>query len=916
MGGRALDLLAALIEHAGTVLPKADLIARVWPDVTVEEVGLRVHVANLRKALGDGKDGVRYIVNVAGRGYSFVAPLAAEAHAGPPPVLSHVEIEPERRLPPRPATMVGREDAVQSILHGVRAHRFVTVTGSGGTGKTTVAIAVAHALLEEFLDGVCFVDLAEVSDPALVPGTLVSALGKTIQSSDPLTGALALLRNKRTLLLLDNCEHVIEAAATAAERIFQEAPEACIVATSREPLRAVGERVHGLHSLVCPPKDDHLTVEDVLAYPAARLFVDRAVAADDLFEVEDADVPMLGQICRALDGNAFAIELAASQASVHGVQGLANLLDDRLGLLAYGRRTAPPRHRTLRALMDWSYDLLSAQEQKALCRLSCFNAGFTLDAARAVMTEEGIGPAPVAAILSGLVRKSLLAREVIGNGMRYRLLNTTREYASARLRSDGDPDLVARRHALYVVKLLENENAARRSDRERRLIFTELLGDVRATLEWSYSDRGDASIAKTLCRRAVSLFHELSLLSECKRWAEQALALIPEEEHGAAPEMELLATFAVALMYIKGNSDEVRLAFVRALALAERLKDASYELRLNAGLHTFALRTGDFLGALRHAQRCATLAETVRDAGATRVANAALAVSHHLTGDQAAAWRHCEAVLDAQDLHRRSHIAHFGFDLENRARICQARLLWLRGFPEQAEAVAQASIREAAELEHPVTLCVSLIWTLPVFFWIGSLDAAEENIERFIRHYEKHQFAAYFGVGLGLKGMLAIKQGNLDRGTKLLRESLFEMRTNRYGLVTTPFQITLVEGLAKSGRTEEALVTADREIDRIRECGNLFYMPDFLRVKGDVLAFYRADKGVEAEKILMQSLNWARRQHALSWELKSAISLARLYRAKGRPSQAVALLHPLHRRFTEGFATADLVQARQLLQPS
>lgn len=911
LGSRALDLLITLVGNAGTVISKNDLIARVWRGATIEEVGLRVHITNLRKALGDGKDNARYIVNVAGRGYCFVAPLA-QSSSDRSSNLSRPTIDPERRLPPPPIGMIGREKVVRSVSQEVQSNRFVTIVGPGGVGKTTVAVAVAYALSDEFSGNVYFVDLASVGDSALVPGTILSALGGAIQFGDPLAGLLTFLRDKSALLLLDNCEHVIEAVAAAAERIFQEADEACIVATSREPLRVAGERVHRLSPLAYPPSEVGLTMADALASPAVRLFVERASAADNGFEFGDADAPGVALICRKLDGIALAIELAASQVGTYGIQGLAEAIDHRLDLLTEGRRTASPRHRTLQALLDWSYNLLPPFEQKVLCRLCRFSARFALNAAKAVVSDRDGDLASIAPALSNLVSKSLVAREAVGKEVRYRLLDTTREYASAKLYANDDPNFVARRHAMHFLEFLEAESTAARSDEERWLFFSEYLGDVRAALEWSFSEHGDVSVAKVLAQKAAPVFLELSLLAECTRWAERALALLGDEDRGTRSEMEIQAALAVSLMFTKGNSEEVGLAFEKALALAERLDDPHYELRMNAGLYMFAMRTGDFKGSHRFAQRCARIAQKISDGASTDIAHALLSVSCHLTGDQLAAEQHCAAALNAPTLHHRRHAIHFGFDLVNRARIAYARLLWLRGLPIQAVAAANFTIREAAELEHPVSLCIALIWTLPIFFWVGNLNAAKENIDWFIQHHERHQLAAYHGVGVGLKGELAIRLGEIDRGVELLRQGLAALSQSRYGMITTILTSALAEGLAMNGQVHEALALVDRQIAQVKMHGDLFYMPDLLRFKGNVQISNPADHD-RAEANLLESLKWAREQQALSWELRSATSLAQLYSGT-KPDQAKAILRPIFDRFTEGLETPDLVRARRLLE--
>jgi len=325
LGGRAIDLLIALVEQAGKVVTQRELISRVWPDVTVEDANLRFHIAALRKALGDGRDGSRYVSNVVGRGYCFVAPVTRSSK----PAVSASETtttERVQKLPPRLARMVGRDDTVRALAQQLQAWRFVSIVGPAGVGKTTVAISVAHMLIDGFHDAVFFIDLAALTDPQLVPTAVASALGLVVQTQDPVVGLLAFIGDRKILLVLDNCEHVIGVAAALAERVVSEAPQAHILATSREALRVEGEQVHLLYSLDCPPDNAGLTAMEALQYPATQLFMERAAASGYGAALSDTDAPIVARSCRRLDGIALAIELAASRVGSLGIRGTAELL--------------------------------------------------------------------------------------------------------------------------------------------------------------------------------------------------------------------------------------------------------------------------------------------------------------------------------------------------------------------------------------------------------------------------------------------------------------------------------------------------------------------------------------------------------------------------------------------------------------
>jgi predicted ATPase/DNA-binding winged helix-turn-helix (wHTH) protein len=913
LGARALDVLIVLVGRAGEVVTRKELMSRVWPDVTVDESSLRVHVAGLRKALGDGSAGARYVTNVPGRGYCFVAPISRSSASKKLAAVETIASDQAHRLPARLMRMIGRDDTVCAISAELAARRFVTIVGPGGMGKTTVAVSVGHALLAEFDGAVSFVDLGSIINPLLVPGAVLSTLGLAVRTDDPMPALLAFLRDKRALLILDSCEHVIEAAAALAEGLFAGAPQIHVLATSREALRVEGELVHRLLPLETPPDGTSLTAAETLVFPAVQLFLERAAASGSRVELSDADAPIVGQICRKLDGIALAIELVSGRVDAYGIRETAALLDNRLRLLWQGRRTALPRHQTLNAMLDWSYNLLSELERTVLRRLSVFVGIFTLDAAQMVAAESDTDRVQVIAAVGSLVGKSLVSADGGGAAMRYRLLDTTRACLLGKLIESDELDSVQRRHADYFSGFLGHVDNANSSDLEAETLSSEHLGNIRAALEWSFSDRGDISVGGALVAASASLFLKLSLLSECHRWSERAITALDDSDRGTRREMELQGSFGLSLMFTKGNSEEVGTAFARALDIAEKLQDPHSQLRLLGGLNIFLTRIADFRGALAVAQRAEAIAKTMEDPAAAAMIDWMLASSHHLTGNPVSAHMYGERGTTGATLPRRINSVHVGHDHRNLALVVVARTLWFRGYADRAENAARQTIEEADELEHPVTLAIALVWTVPVFLWNGNWAAAEEMIERLIRHAASHSLGPYHAVGLGLKGELLVKRGEARAGIALLRECLKVLHLERHEILSTVFNSALAEGLAIAGRPDEALATIDDAIAQVKRTGRSFNTPEILRIKGHLLASMPRPDRSAAEHYLERSLECARRQGALAWELRTAMSLAQVRSSQHRRREAQRALAAVYGRFTEGFETADLKAAKRLL---
>ncbi|MEA3156680.1 MAG: hypothetical protein QOK44_4269 [Betaproteobacteria bacterium] len=443
LGGRAFDLLMVLVGGRGKLVTKDEILSCVWPGIIIEENTLQVQISALRKAMGTDRDSLK---TISGRGYRFIGDVTtsteAEGECQRGVASTHVP-GTLTNLPASATELIGRENALAEVLELTTAHRLVTLIGVGGIGKTRLGIEAARQLLPTFADGVWLVELAPLSDPELVPITVAQALGLDLKAVSPGHIATA-LASKHALIVLDNCEHVIDAAASMAEALLQANSATRVIVTSREPLRADGERIFRVPPLDVPAEGTE-NVPALLQHSAVKLFMARACSADQaLSDVRIAAAA--GAICRSLDGIPLAIELAAARVPALGIEELASRLDDRLTLLSGGRRTALPRHQTLRASLHWSYDLLPEPERIVLQRLSLFSGNFTLEAASTVAASGDIDPLAVVDCVSNLVSKSLVTAHLADTAAQYSLLHTTRAYAREKLTESGELQEIARRH--------------------------------------------------------------------------------------------------------------------------------------------------------------------------------------------------------------------------------------------------------------------------------------------------------------------------------------------------------------------------------------------------------------------------------------------------------------------------------------
>ncbi|HUC12491.1 MAG TPA: winged helix-turn-helix domain-containing protein [Stellaceae bacterium] len=915
LGSRALDILLALVERAGETIRKDDLIARTWPDTVVDEGALRVHVAALRKALGDGRAGKRYIASNPGRGYTFVAPVTHEQREPANAPLDRAAIG---NLPASLTRIIGRTDTVAILAAQLPQRRFLTLVGPGGIGKTTVALAIGDAVSASYPDGVWLVGLAPVSDPGLVPSAVAGVLGLKLGGNEISAEVVArAVEGKKLLLILDNCEHVVSAAAVLAEALLRTAPGIHLLATSREPLRAEGERLHRLASLDLPPEAAELSAARALEHSAVQLFNERATAAVDSFILDDANVAPVLEICRRLDGLPLALELAAVQVDALGVRGVAAQLDDRFALLTKGRRTALPRHQTLRAMMDWSYDLLAPTEQVILQRLAAFRGAFTIDAAIAVAMNQRITAADAIEGIANLAAKSLISTDLSGDVASHLMLDTTRSYALEKLAESGERAETARRHAEYHRDLFRR---ARREWESRATAawlaeYGHRLDDLRAALDWAYSPGGDAELGVMLTVDAVPLWLQFSLMSECRRRVEQALTYVATEaDQHARLRMRLATALSLSRMYSRDPLREIHAAWSMTLGLAERVGDADYQLRAIWGLFAESINSGNFRAALAHGEQFRNLATEATD---RLIGERLIGTAQHFLGDQRCARQHIEHMLANYTTPVSStHIIRFQNDQVVAARRVLALILWLQGLPDQAMQMVEQAIADAVAINHALTLCNLLAQSAcPLALLTGAFGLADRFTTMLIEHANRHSLDIWHAYGRCFQGILLIKRGDFDRGLTRLREAGGELRQAGFTQYYTPYLSALAEGLGGAGRVAAALEAIDDGLARAQRTEEHWCLAELWRIKGElVISEDAAGAAVAAEGCFLRSLDWSRRQRALSWELRTAISLARLWRGQRLVAEAKELLGSVYDRFTEGFATADLQEAKQLLQ--
>jgi len=529
LGGRALDILTALVERAGEVVGKRELMARAWPASVVEDCNLKVNIAALRRALGDVPEAPEYVATVAGRGYRFVTNVRTLAAAHPPLVNS--ALYREQRLPPLPVPVVGRAQTIAQVRLALERSRLVSLVGPGGIGKTTVALSVAQQVEDDGLATVAFVDLSRVSSGEFVPAALQSALATHAGRDSGLQGLASSFADREMLLVLDTCEHVLSAVAHVCDIFLSNCARAKVLVTTRQVLRAQNERVEWIGPLDVPPPEAPLSAERVLQFSSVQLLVARANQTGR-YDLSDAEAPAIADICRRLDGAPLALELASTRLSGRSAVSVLDGLEDRFRVLRQVHAEGPLRQHSLLATLEWSYALLKPAEATVLRSVSIFAGSFDIESAFAVVCNHGLSLAETFDALSGLRTKSMLGLDQTSGAMAYRLLETTRAFAQELLDSSGESMAAAQSHARLQLNALSRaaaEHAKMPADAWRRT-FAGVVDELRAALEWSLRRSFDPELGVRLVVAALPLWRELGLSCECLDSCTAALRTIDRLE--------------------------------------------------------------------------------------------------------------------------------------------------------------------------------------------------------------------------------------------------------------------------------------------------------------------------------------------------------------------------------------------------
>ncbi len=912
LGSRSFEVLLQLLRRAGEVVGKDELLATVWAGVVVEESSVRVHISALRKVLGEPEDGdncKEWISNILLRGYRFNGAVFRE-QAGTPAEdrpLGMAQPAPSfTKLPERLTRLVGRDADMKRVLASLATRRLVTIVGAGGIGKTRAAIRAAECHAERTALQLAFVDLSPLVSQAHVASTVARSLGAPADTTDTTQAILQRLAGRDVLLLIDNCEHMLDSLALLITELLGALPRLRILATSREAIRIDGEHVERLSPLALPGTEC-AGLTEALSSPAVELLVERAKAVGAR-AFEDSDGQLLAAIVRQVDGIPLAIEVVAARLGVQPIGDLAFRLNDHMRLYSEGSRASLPRHRTLAAALDWSIALLDNAELRLFRRLSVFRGRFDVESALSVSRAD-IDPEVAFDALISLANKSLVWFDNSDPIAPYRLLDTTRSYAAALLAQTDEGPALQRRHALLMRELMctAGSDSGEFTVQAWNARYAHRLDDVRSALDACLGQQNDWEAWETgaaLIIASAPLWFHVSQVEEFRNRVISALACVaqrPGAEAEAEVETEteteawLQIALGNALWHTQGPVPEMGAAYEQALAIARSAGSVMLEVQARWGICVLHVSRGEYAAALHQSQVLFEFVQSAPNPAALNLAHRMTALASHFCGDFPAASAGARAAIVVEDPVRQTRVNLFQFDAAVASNALLARTLWVQGDAAEALATATRAVALAEAGGNALSLCFALFGACPVALWSGKLELAHKWVHMLLEEAQRrglvhwHQWAHCFALGLQ-----AGTANGRDSGVRQVAQQLTNFDAPRKEMLVT-FCTDWVDdetiARAGAGRGQWSAAETWRAAGRRYEERGL---------------------DVEAEAFYRRAIDTARQQGALGWEFRGVISTARLWARLGRVKDALELLDKICERAAPCGEHPGLTQARAL----
>jgi predicted ATPase/class 3 adenylate cyclase len=830
-------------------------------------------------------------------------------------------------LPTQASAFVGRGAELEEIRKRLEdgGVRLLTLTGPGGTGKTRLALHAAADEIDRFDDGVFFVDLSAIRDTESVLIAIARAIGLSETGDGPPREEVARqLRERRVLLVLDNFEQVT-VASTMVVQLLHDCPWLKLLVTSREALRVRGEHLFSVPPLSMPKASPrHSSAGQLARFEAIQLFVERAQAVRSDFQLTDENAEAVSQICLRLDGLPLAIELATARINLFSPEALCDRLDSRLQLLRSGARDLPVRQQTLRATIEWSYQLLEPREQRLFELLSAFSST-GLEAVEVVAGRvDGLSETGVDTLdgLTSLLDKSLIQQANLGVGEpRLLMLETIKEYAAERLADLPEFCAAAyRAHASYFADFAQRQ-WERLTGQQREPALAAMAADIEnLRVAWRYW------VAERDLDQLNKLVDSLWLLYDARGWYHatielttdllDVLASSPSTPERAAQEVTLRTSLARALMAIKGYTTEVEDAYERALELFEGTPELPQLFPVLRGLANFYIYRAEFEKGAQVGREILRLAELQDDPSMRIDGHFLLGANLAFLNEIHSGLDHLEkAIAYSKPERQRSRQFRLGNDPLVACFTTSGFILWILGFPDRAVERAKAAVALATRLEHPFTLAYALFHSGFLHLWRGEAELVRSRGEGVLAVAEDHDLQIWRALGMCLLGAGETGMGRFDEGLAQIREGFDLYHGLKTPPVFWPLLLSIEAGaLGRSGRAADGLVRIDEAIEIAGHGSGTTLLPEFYLLKGDLLLALSEVNGADAEPWFKRALDIASDMDARMSELRAAVRLCRLWRDRGNVEDGGRALRTVYETFTEGFATVDLIEARVLLE--